>query len=102
MSQTTKSRITAAGLVVLPPSVQERLGVKPGDEVVFDVSSTGAVTVSAPSLAPSTETKPKRSIFDGIEDMLLPSLGRPLTQADIDDAVGEAMIDQERRIRNQR
>jgi AbrB family looped-hinge helix DNA binding protein len=43
----------------------------------------------------------RHSIFDRLEELKLPSIGRTVTQADIDAAIGEAMDEQERRIRNQ-
>jgi hypothetical protein len=43
----------------------------------------------------------RRSIFDSLKELEPLSLGRPLTQEDIDNAVGEAMTEQEKRSREQ-
>ena len=45
---------------------------------------------------------PRHSIFDRLDELKLPSIGRPVTRADIDAAISEAMEEQEQRIRNQR
>jgi hypothetical protein len=44
----------------------------------------------------------RRSIFDRLEELELPSIGRPVTRADIDATIGKAMEEQKRRVRNQR
>ena len=44
----------------------------------------------------------RRSIFERLSELKLPSIGRPVTRADIDAAIGEAMDEQEQRVRSQR
>jgi AbrB family looped-hinge helix DNA binding protein len=51
------STITVKGQVTIPKPVRERLGVKPGDEVRFDLAADGRVVIS------KVGGKPKRSRF---------------------------------------
>jgi hypothetical protein len=41
----------------------------------------------------------KRSIFERLDELKLPSLGRSLTQDDVESAVTDAMIEKDRRSR---
>jgi hypothetical protein len=43
------------------------------------------------------EPRRKRSIFERLDELKLPSLGRPLTQKDIENAITEAMTEKVRR-----
>jgi antitoxin PrlF len=85
--------ITSKGQITVPAGVREKLGVKAGDRLHFRFSKSGKLTVTPIH---------RRSIFDRLDELKLPSIGRPVTREDIDAAVGEAMEEQERRIRNQR
>jgi len=49
--------LTSKGQVTIPKPVRDRLGVKPGDEVAFELGSDGRVTVS------KAKGRPKRSRF---------------------------------------
>lgn len=93
MTYEIEATLTSKGQVTIPASIRERLGVKAGDTLRFRLSDTGELTVIP---------RRKRSIFEIARDMPLPKLGRPLTQKDIDNAVGGAMIEQEDRVRRQR
>ena len=82
--------VTSKGQITLPVELRNAWDLRPGDQVAFD----------APGLKPTTvEPRRRRSIFDRLDEMKLPSLGRPPTQQDIDDAVTEAMNEQEERSR---
>ena len=84
------STLTSKGQITLPADLRRQWQLKAGDQVVFDeVGKTGG----------RIEPKRRRSIFEMLPDMQLPSLGRPLMQADIDNAIGEAMLEQELRVR---
>jgi hypothetical protein len=59
-------------------------GLKPGDQIAFDPPDGDSVRI---------EPRRKRSIFERIDELKLPPLGRPLTQQDIDDSVAAAMAE---------
>jgi antitoxin PrlF len=93
MSYKLDATVTSKGQVTVPVEIRERLGVKPGDRLRFHLSDSGRLTVTAIH---------RRSIFDRLDELKLPPLGRRLTRADIDSAVDEAMRAQEERIRGNR
>ncbi len=93
MSHDADAKVTAKGQITIPLSIREKLGVKAGDRVRLHLSDNGELTVTA---------QKRQSIFERLDELKLPPLGRPLTQADIDLAIGEAMTEQEVRIRKQR
>jgi antitoxin PrlF len=82
--------LTVKGQVTIPAEIRERMDLQPGDKLRFSLTESGKLTV---------EPRRRRSIFDSLGSLKLPALGRPLEQADIDDAITEAMTDQERRSR---
>ena len=82
--------LTSKGQVTIPAEIRAKLDLKPGDKLRFKLSKSGALTI---------EPHRRRSIFDSLGSLTLPSLGRPLAQADIDDAITEAMTEQEMRVR---
>jgi AbrB family looped-hinge helix DNA binding protein len=49
--------LTSKGQVTIPKPVRDRLGVKPGDEVAFDMAPDGKITIA------KAKSKPKRSRF---------------------------------------
>ena len=49
--------LTSKGQVTIPKPVRERLGVKPGDDVTFDMTADGQVTIA------KAGGKPRRSRF---------------------------------------
>ena len=49
--------LTSKGQVTIPKPVRDRLGVKPGDEVAFEMAQDGRVTIA------KAGSKPKRSRF---------------------------------------
>jgi AbrB family looped-hinge helix DNA binding protein len=85
-----KATITSKGQITLPASVRKFWDLKPGDQV-----SLGRLRQDAGTIRPIR----RRSIFERLDELKLPSLGRALTQDDIDDAVAKAMIEKERRSR---
>lgn len=92
MPYKSSATMTSKGQVTVPADIREKLGIKAGDRLDFHLADSGRLSVIPVK---------RRSIFENFEELQLPALGRPLTQKDIDDAVGEAMIEQEQRIRNQ-
>jgi antitoxin PrlF len=92
MSYEADATITSKGQITVPAGIREKLGVKAGDRLHFRLTESGKLTVTPIR---------RRSIFDRLEELKLPSIGRPVTRADIDAAIGDEMEEQERRIRNQ-
>jgi AbrB family looped-hinge helix DNA binding protein len=92
MSYKASATMTSKGQVTVPADIRERLGVKAGDRLDFHLADSGKLTVVAVK---------RRSILDSRRELEPLTLGRPLTQKDIDDAVAEEMDAQERRIRRQ-
>jgi antitoxin PrlF len=93
MSYDADATVTSKGQVTVPAGIRERLGVKPGDQLRFHLTDSGKLTVSAVR---------RRSIFDRLDELKLPSLGRGITKNDIRDAVTAAMTAQENRVRRSR
>lgn len=85
-----EARLTSKGQITIPAAIREGLGMKAGDALRFRLSEAGELTVVP---------RRKRSILEIAREMPLPSLGRPLTQDDIDTAIAEAMREQEDRVR---
>jgi antitoxin PrlF len=54
------STVTIKGQVTIPKPVRDRLGVKPGDEVTFEMAPDGRVTVA------KAKGKPKPSRFEAL------------------------------------
>jgi len=76
--------ITSKGQITLPAQHRKAWGLKPGDQIAFDPPEGESVRI---------EPRRKRSIFERIDELKLPPLGRPLTQKDIDDSVAAAMVE---------
>jgi antitoxin PrlF len=93
MPYKSSATVTSKGQVTVPADIRERLGLKAGDRLDFHLTDSGKLTVVA--------TK-RRSILESRNDLPRLTLGRPLTQRDIDDAIGDEMVAQEIRIRRQR
>ncbi len=90
MSIKADSTLTSKGQFTLPAEIRQALDLRQGDQLRFELTDDKQLSVAA---------RRRRSIFE-MRDTLPPlSLGRPLTQADIDDAVSEAMNEQEDRVR---
>ena len=89
MESKLPATITSKGQITLPAELRKHWNLKAGDQLLFDPPS-GKVG--------RFEPRRKRSIFERLDELQLPSLGRPLTQADIDNSVAEAMQEQHDRI----
>jgi antitoxin PrlF len=70
--------ITSKGQVTVPAEIREKLGVKAGDRLHFRLTESGKLTVTPIR---------RRSIFDSLDELKLPSIGRPVTREDIDSAI---------------
>jgi AbrB family looped-hinge helix DNA binding protein len=93
MPYKSSATVTSKGQVTVPADIRERLGLKAGDRLDFHLADSGKLTVVA--------TK-RRSILETRDALPRLTLGRPSTQRDIDDAIGDEMVAQEMRIRRQR
>ncbi len=85
--------IGSNGEVILPAEIREKLEVKGGDALRFHLSDAGELTVVP---------EKRRSIFEHLDELKLPSIGRPVTREDIDAAIGEAIEERQRRLKAQR
>ena len=88
-----QAKISFEGQLTIPSAVREHFDLKAGDIVDFYVDDADR------SVRMLVRNK---SIFDRLDELKLPSIGRPVTREDIDAAIGEEMEEQERRIRGQR
>jgi AbrB family looped-hinge helix DNA binding protein len=84
MADKILATLTSKGQITLPAQHRKAWGLKPGDQIAFDPPGGKSVRI---------EPRRKRSIFERLDELKLPSLGRPLTQKDIDNSVAEAMIE---------
>jgi AbrB family looped-hinge helix DNA binding protein len=88
MASKILATVTAKGQITIPAAHRKAWGLRPGDQVAFDPPGQGPVTV---------EPKRKRSIFELIDKLPPLSLGRPLTQNDVEQAVADEMAAKEAR-----
>ena len=78
MSYEAEAKITSKGQITVPAGIREKLGVKAGDPPHFRLTESGKLTVTPIR---------RRSIFDHLDELKLPSIGRPVTREDIDAAI---------------
>lgn len=102
MSYDADATVTPDGSVTIPEGIRERLDIKPGDRLRFRLADSVQLSVT-PVRSRESNVVPigRRSIFDSLKEPEPLSLGRQLTQEDIYNAVGEAMTEKEKRIREQ-
>lgn len=77
----------------LPTDLRELWNLKPGDQIGF-----ARLDASEGRIRPIR----RRSIFESMKDLPPLSLGRPLMQSDIEDAITEAVTEREARSRGER
>ncbi|WP_420103607.1 AbrB/MazE/SpoVT family DNA-binding domain-containing protein [Bosea sp. (in: a-proteobacteria)] len=85
--------LTSKGQFTLPAEIRQALGLRPGDRLGFELTDDNELKV---------EAKRRRSIRELRATLPPLTLGRPLRQQDIDDAITEAMNEQEERVRSGR
>jgi AbrB family looped-hinge helix DNA binding protein len=90
MSYKANVTLNSKGQLTLPASLRKLWNLKAGDQINLEVDEDGRAVMTKPL---------RRSILETRKDLEPLSLGRPLMQEDIDDAVASEMIDQEIRIR---
>ncbi len=87
-----EARMSSNGELTIPSAVREHFDLKAWDIVDFYVDDAdGSVRILARN----------RSFFDGLDELKLPSIGRPVTREDIDAAIAQEMEEQELRILGQ-
>ena len=76
--------ITSKGQITLPVGLRRQWGLKAGDQIAFEVvgESEGRI-----------EPRRRRSIFERLDELTLPKLGRAATKADVDAATARAMLE---------
>jgi len=77
-----EAKVTSKGQLTLPSKLRRAMKIEPGDHIAFDFSEGGEGRFVV---------NRRRSIFELIKTMPPLSTGEPLTQKDIDDAIGKAM-----------
>jgi AbrB family looped-hinge helix DNA binding protein len=90
MADKILATLTSKGQITLPAQHRKAWGLRPGDQIAFDPPGKNSVRI---------EPRRRRSIFERLDELKLPPLGRPLTQEDIEKAITETMIEKERRSR---
>ena len=88
-----RATITSEGQITLPTDLRELWNLKPGDQIGF-----ARLDASEGRIRPIR----RRSIFESMKDLPPLSLGRPLMQSDIEDAITEAVTEKEARSRGER
>jgi len=83
--------LSSEGAITFPRELIEAWELRPGDQIAFDPPGRGKIEV---------EPHRRRSILDRLEELTLPDIGRPFTQADIDESVAQAMAERVRRSRS--
>jgi AbrB family looped-hinge helix DNA binding protein len=90
-----KARITVTrkGQITLPVELRRRWALKPGDSIDFSLENDERVILTKHQ---------RRSILESREELAPLSLGRPLTQSDVDRALADPMSAQELRVGGRR
>lgn len=86
-----QAKVSAEGQLTIPAAIREAFGLKTGDIVDFYVDDAGrSVTLLARN----------KSIFERLDEFKLPSSpnGRPVTVAEMDDAIGDYLTEKHERI----
>jgi len=93
MSYKADVTLSSKGQLTLPVALRKLWNLKAGDRINLEFSDDGRATLTR---------KMRRSILESRKELEPLSLGRPLTQKDIDEAIAAEMADQEIRIRKRR
>jgi len=82
MRSKARMTISARGQITLPADLRRRWHVRPGDQITveFESDTQGRIEITHSG-----------SLFEQLEDLKLPALGRMFTQEDIDTAIGEVV-----------
>ncbi|KIZ38524.1 MULTISPECIES: AbrB/MazE/SpoVT family DNA-binding domain-containing protein [Rhodopseudomonas] len=85
--------LSSKGQLTLPAALRKLWKLKAGDRINLEFSDNGRATLTK---------NLRRSVLESRKELEPLSLGRPLTQKDIDNAIAAEMADQEIRIRRRR
>lgn len=80
------STVTSKGQITIPKQVRDQMGLKPGDRIDFVRDRKGRVTL-----------KPMNTNFLSLRGIIKSPLGRPITLAEMDEAIARGAIDRVRR-----
>lgn len=89
MSAKTYATLTSKGQITLPAELRKQWNLRPGDRIAFEKVSSDKRTISP---------ERRRSIFEAMKDWKLPVIDKPLTQEDIDEAIGTEVEERHRRV----
>ena len=84
-----QAKMSSKGQLTIPSAVREHFDLKTGDIVDFYVDDDGR---SVQLLVRN------KSIFDSLEELKLPARGRPVTLAEMDEAIGDYLAEKHDRI----
>lgn len=82
MVQKAYATLTSKGQITVPAELRKRWNLKAGDQIAFEATSDDQGTI---------KPRRRRSIFERLDELQLPSIGRPLTQTDIDESIVAAI-----------
>lgn len=91
MTVTFVAKLTSKGQLTLPAALRAALDLRPGDSVGFKIDANKKVTV---------EPRRKRPFLERLEKLRV-TVDRPITQADIDEAIAIEVYEDDLRIRRQ-
>jgi antitoxin PrlF len=93
MSYQKEATLTSKGQVTVPAEIRERLDMRAGDHLRFQIDDAGRLIITPIR---------RRSIFEGLDELKLPSLGRQITKADINAAIEAEVKERYQRGRRKR
>jgi antitoxin PrlF len=83
-----QAKMSSKGQLTIPSAVREHFSLKTGDIIDFYVDDVRSVRMLVRN----------KSFFDGLEELKLPPRGRPVTLAEMDEAIGEYLAEKHERI----
>ena len=82
MATKSMATLTSKGQITVPVEIRQQWNLKAGDQISFEGVEADKGTI---------RPRRRRSIFERLDELQLPSLGRPLTQEDIDESIAGEM-----------
>ena len=84
MSTKNLATLTSKGQITIPSEIRAQWNLKAGDKIAFEDMTDTKGTI---------RPERRRSIFERLDELQLPALGRRLTQQDIDKAIGDEIAE---------